>query len=943
MPGLIYCNLSDNPIQSYYYRWKLSHRKQEDTVEGGTVGHRLFSKSHIHKRLSELSDQIHRRSSSCHFISQQSQEQSVSKYIISLIHKLHAYFHTDCKTVQTAMNVNYAQLTTLLKDEESNVEDDTILLSMAKLLSAAQRFVENRELGFLQHHCLHQLHRSERWGQSLLPTKKDIQELIDQVADDGVSILLDALPLGLSMLDNIGQCCELLDHLHQHMVASEMKYLTIASEPGYVSRASDCDEELGSTMLKSEEISSNRSPPSSRRDNRRKDKTNIGNFSQKPGGGLGFGSLFKKTDTSNKAAEEKKNTVVADNKRQPVARQFYSQNNDLKEVSLQEIYDSIQTNLKARRVNPWYLMNNQQLLPTVITGYEGIIGRESLKSLPLPILQLPTVLFSSSSTCQSHEDDSSYLWIHFETFLLLAKSLVIHVQHLHRSIRWLERESCQRFSLLDIAQRVPYHSSPQDVSIPPWDSSTTLLTDYEDLLGDIYTELTGELKETQKQQQAQQNTLASKRAEMRKQYHQIFTSVLPQPVEELSIEVGDSILSDKETDVKTPKSSSARPTSGRFTPIRKGLQKEKSGSSVAWTEMSDGNSATNQLAGLAQDPPQGYGEMLKGLLLSLRSRSTPETAIEFDSTVSHIPITPEDSDRAAHLIQLLNIYRQLLLLWAIRSINCALYLLQSQGFDVNDDSSLDAAFQLDQEDGGEVKSVPQRDQDSVLRLRLHARRCVYYRALIYQYFGIYAESLKSYRMYFQLSNRVKNGEADQSSHRVTQETLLDYGKVLLAMGQFKQAEEVMEKVIREYIQPHHPRKPTSPTSKKRQQNLPELLTPVELLPIDEEVALLYKFASRQVSELTKAGVFSADQKRLFHVQSNGYLAERRNWPPPEYKLGRGRDYWDTLTKQRQREHALKQEMALVMTRKEIKESCQSLQQEAEDLINKAKSILLPRS
>jgi tetratricopeptide (TPR) repeat protein len=276
----------------------------------------------------------------------------------------------------------------------------------------------------------------------------------------------------------------------------------------------------------------------------------------------------------------------------------------------------------------------------------------------------------------------------------------------------------------------------------------------------------------------------------------------------------------------------------------------------------------------------------------------------------------------------------------MHSLNSALSILQAHGFDVSYDESIDAVLPVVEEEM-DSDSLParQRRVDQAIFIRRQAQRCMLHRALVYQYTGIYPEATKCYKMYIHLASQRKNDSKDKSQ-RVARDTLVDYAKVLLAQGQFELAQEIFNKIIREHVMPL--RSQSKHNTDVEESGEEALWTPIQVLPLDEEVAILAKYAQRQVQELLKANVFSSVQRRLYDVQDSGYLAMRTSTGPVEYVAGRSTEYWAQLSMLVVKNHKLKQEMTIISSRKEVTQKGEELQRQAKEMLRKVKSILPAR-
>lgn len=892
MPLLLNCNLSDNAIKSHYYQWQITHSQHVDNAQA------VFSKQSIYKQLLGLSDNLERDAvSSQRVCSVGDNTADSSKCVVVLMRKLYAHMTSQPADMKITVNEKFGYLEANTQDSTS-MSNGNVLTAMAEVVQASRRYQESLQFHMLQRLSLRQMNKSHRWGAVYLPSPEEFQASIDHCVAHGSVALLNVLPLGTELLDRVSECCEILEHLQQHMLASELQYL-LKCQSGQLHCANDYDEIIvaggADGLVQPAGSVRAQSPAVSQRN--RSNKPDPAAASYKQGG---F-SLFKKKEV--KAAEK---VAVLDVKHSIVKPVTF------RDVAFQDVYDLTQSLLQNRSINPWYILRNRQLIPGI---GESSLGRGRLFNAPLPCLQVPRHVYCSSYASQSHNNDDSYLWLNFEALLLLAKCLVLHVEHIQRSIRWLERSSQQRFSVLDIAQRASYliepHKPPRSAMFGMEDDTPTMAIDYDDLLGDIYTDLTGELKDSQKQQRAQKGTMTNKRAELREQYYAILSTVLPPSGEEEApadavVDASSSSLFVSSIPDEPPRSSSTAQM----------LNAASAGKEKSFEEQLQ--ERVHRLFGHL-----GYDGQEK--------QSDPKQLSEFTQ------------DKVSELVGMLMIYRKLLLLWATRCIESTLALLQGQGFDITSDSCLDTEmYQTAPEDEG-VTPILQRSQDSVLRIRKQARRCAYYRAKIYQYSGNYAESVKSYRMYIRLSNRVKGGRGRDKGNRVSKDTLLAYAKVLLAMGHYKLAQGMLEKIVWDYIMPNHPRAvnraPDSRLSTPAARSDEDVLSPIELLPIDEEMALLCKFAALQVQQLVKAKVFSSDQQRLYKVDDNGFMGKRQNWPPLEYQVGRGIGYMAAYTAQLQKEHEQKQEVATILGRREVMQTSANLQKQAEDMILKVNMML----
>jgi hypothetical protein len=130
-------------------------------------------------------------------------------------------------------------------------------------------------------------------------------------------------------------------------------------------------------------------------------------------------------------------------------------------------------------------------------------------------------------------------------------------------------------------------------------------------------------------------------------------------------------------------------------------------------------------------------------------------------------------------------------------------------------------------------------------------------------------------------------------------------KISLSQGNYTHAHAMLQTIwrrffgtqLRRYWERQREEQAKTSLVKRRPEPLPEhdsdlpIPTALELLKINQELAILTKFAEMQLEALHKVGVFSTINKRVYRIRQDGLIGVNNDYPAPEIERGRDQAYF----------------------------------------------------
>lgn len=487
--------------------------------------------------------------------------------------------------------------------------------------------------------------------------------------------------------------------------------------------------------------------------------------------------------------------------------------------------------------------------------------------------QSSSSITSNKRTRKTNGEDPfgrSLFSLYFDINNILTKLVLSQVEVIQRAIRTLERENHttdKKMSVLDLAQRDYFYL------ITSTSEAWERVEDYSDLLPDVYSVLMADKEEIDKKKS---HVTLGRRHQL--QVDSFFQEFLTKGgYEGLQEIVGVEFVNN---------------------PIRTSAV---SSSNLTQPESSDNNINASQasLASSSSQQPDKSAD-LSTTSASTATRRSSQASLQlklekWKADLTNIPEQKFDFLQVDHElfdkhITFLSNLRFCLVGWAMQAVENNNLILSSRGIECSVDTQ-DFLRHMnvlrDPRDPSRINRESRKDlfgEDSIraaqyiqseipanfaLSLMHMTRVYLQLRAKTYQYYGFYGEAMRSYE-----------GLLNSCHQKIGKSVFLDYIKSALCSGHYLKARELMQYVIRRFIMPPH-------KNELIDENEVELWKEVDILPIDREVAILFRFANMQAEALEKLGIYSTRNHYVHNVQQNGrLLPAAMHIVMPEVKYGR---------------------------------------------------------
>lgn len=564
--------------------------------------------------------------------------------------------------------------------------------------------------------------------------------------------------------------------------------------------------------------------------------------------------------------------------------------------------------------------------------------------------------FLYATNRQDNPLQDSLLTYFFEVYLSLLKALVVHIEYVQKAMRTLERMANQQFSRLStLCQRDAYFCLRENKKT----KETTLerQEDYEDLLSDMYSAILCDQVAEEKKEADANKTVGMKKKKMIKDFvDQFFAQGELQGLEfratESLFKKFDNHASEQPTRVEGKEGESE--TDDGSVGSTKSLSRSQS-QSIDGTENEETSPAIHVpipgheklLAALGlptseeMEKEKNRISELDDSLLMIDTENPSPKELQHIKKVEATKKSLREKRQARELeaghrvrvwLDFLGEYRGLLMTWATQCNENAMSILQSRGFDARQpqersewllpgqhisydfrDPRYFQQQELELNKAASASSAELMKQSLIPQTTLYlsmspvvirviedeARRLMMYRYRLYQCFPQYQDSMLSYEIFLKYSKgfiplnayvgfvRVCLSQGDYTkAHSLLRTTWKKFfGKEIKAYW-----EKVVEEAAKKGI-----------TSKKRiiisdDYSLLEIPKASDLLPINRELAILWKFTEVQLEALNKVKVFSQENHRVFRIREDGLLRKNEDYPAPEIVHGRDLLYQKRIEK-----------------------------------------------
>ena len=572
--------------------------------------------------------------------------------------------------------------------------------------------------------------------------------------------------------------------------------------------------------------------------------------------------------------------------------------------------------------------------------------------------------FLYATSRQDNPFQDSLLTYFFEVYLALCKALVLHIEYVQKAMRSLERIGQQKFSRLStLCQRDAYYVLRQDKKTE--EIKLERQEDYEDLLSDVYTAVLSDQVAEEKKSADANKTVGMKKKKMIKDFVDQFFA--QGELEDIEFTATQSIFKqhnnpeEQETKTETKENldggDDASIGSTKSLSLSQSMDQADEEEGGAPQLPIPAHEKLLEALGLptneeTENDKRRLEEMDELLMLINTDNPSPKEAQQLhkiSQTKEQMKSKQEARElEANHRIRVwldfLQEYRALLLTWATQCNENAMSILQSRGFDSRQPRErsewmlpgkhmsydyYDPRFWEEQEKALTEESSSPADlmkqsliPQSVLYFSMsplvirtiedEARRLMMYRYRLYQCFPQYQDSMQSYEIFLQYSRGF-----------IHIGTYIGYVRICLSQGDYTKAKSLLTVTWRKFygkeikafwVKEAEEAKKKGITRKKRiiisdDYNLLEIPKASDLLPINRELSVLWKFTEIQLEALNKVNVFSKENDRLYRIREDGLIRKNTDYPAPEIVHGRDllyRQRIEQLEKEKVIQEALKE-------------------------------------